>query len=536
MSRETRPLSVLIAALGGEGGGVLANWVVTLAARQGWPVQSTSIPGVAQRTGATTYYVEILPREGAGDASDPIMALAPFPGQVDVMLASELIEVGRALQNGYVTPDRTTLIGSTHRIYAMQEKTSMADGRYPGDRVLQAARQMAKRPCLFDMEAATRESGSVISAVMFGALAGSQALPVSRASFEAVIRDAGIAVETNLAGFELGFQGAARALEAPAEIPSSPVRAGRPARSTAGALLEGVQQTYPAAVQDVVKEGVLRLIDYQGPRYAEHYLQRLEPIAALDRAGGGEARGWALTRETARQLALRMSFEDIVRVADLKTRRTRLERVRSEVRAEPDQPVVVREYLKPGVEEVCALLPAGLGRRVLRWAHARGLEDRLNLGMRLKSTSVTGFTALWLLARLRFWRPRSWRYRDEQAQMDGWLDAVHRAAALDYEFGLEVTELAGLIKGYGSTYRRGRANFETIMSQVVQPALEADRPARERLAHARQAALADPDGESLSRALAEVEPPEAVSRPAPRSSEASAPTVAARRDSAALEP
>ncbi|NIR32775.1 MAG: hypothetical protein GWN84_26450, partial [Gammaproteobacteria bacterium] len=347
-----------------------------------------------------------------------------------------------------------------------------------------------------------------------------------RASFEAVIRDAGIAVETNLRGFELGFQGAARALEAPAEIAAPPERAARPARPTAGTLLERVQGAYPAAVQDVVKEGVLRLVDYQGPRYAERYLERLEPVVALERTGGGEARGWALTREAARQLALRMSFEDIVRVADLKTRAARLERVRAEVRAEPHQPVVIREYLKPGVEEVCALLPAGLAGRVLRWAHARGLEDRLNLGMRLKSTSITGFTALWLLARLRFWRPRSWRYRDEQVQIERWLEAVRRAAVLDYDLGLQVVELAALIKGYGGTYRRGRANFETIMSQVVQPALAAGRPAAERLARAREAALADPEGEALARALAEAEPEpvtKGVSTP-----ETPAPTAAAR--------
>src|SRR5262249_32902831 len=61
----TRPISILIAALGGEGGGVLTDWIVAAAAELGFPVQSTSIPGVAQRTGATTYYIEIVPVAGA---------------------------------------------------------------------------------------------------------------------------------------------------------------------------------------------------------------------------------------------------------------------------------------------------------------------------------------------------------------------------------------------------------------------------------------------------------------------------------------
>ena len=49
-----RPISLLLCALGGEGGGVLSQWLVEAACIAGYPAQSTSIPGVAQRTGATT--------------------------------------------------------------------------------------------------------------------------------------------------------------------------------------------------------------------------------------------------------------------------------------------------------------------------------------------------------------------------------------------------------------------------------------------------------------------------------------------------
>src|SRR5262249_60880596 len=119
----------LIAALGGEGGGVLTNWIVAAAAQQGFPVQSTSIPGVAQRTGATTYYIEMVPtpwRELGGRR--PILALSPGVGDVDLVVASELLEAGRAVVAGYVTPDRTLLIGSTRpSLLGLDEK-----GRGPG--------------------------------------------------------------------------------------------------------------------------------------------------------------------------------------------------------------------------------------------------------------------------------------------------------------------------------------------------------------------------------------------------------------------
>jgi indolepyruvate ferredoxin oxidoreductase beta subunit len=120
---QTRPITLLIAALGGEGGGVLTDWIVTAASQAGLPVQSTSIPGVAQRTGATTYYIEIVPvpwRELGGKR--PVLALAPGVGDVDVVIASELMEAGRAIAAGFVTPDRTLLIASTARSYLVTEK------------------------------------------------------------------------------------------------------------------------------------------------------------------------------------------------------------------------------------------------------------------------------------------------------------------------------------------------------------------------------------------------------------------------------
>jgi indolepyruvate ferredoxin oxidoreductase beta subunit len=127
MSGQPRPISILIAALGGEGGGVLTDWLVAAAASRGFPVQSTSIPGVAQRTGATTYYVEIVPLPARElGRNRPVLALAPGVGDVDIVLASELMEAGRTIASGFVTPDRTLLIASTSRSYLVVEKMAIA--------------------------------------------------------------------------------------------------------------------------------------------------------------------------------------------------------------------------------------------------------------------------------------------------------------------------------------------------------------------------------------------------------------------------
>src|SRR4051812_31457260 len=171
---KVRPITIAVVALGGEGGGVLADWIVDLAEHGGYLAQATSVPGVAQRTGATIYYVELFPGAAAGAAgAEPVLALMPMPGDVDIVLASELMEAARAVQRGLVTPDRTTLIASTHRVWSITEKTALGDGRVSAAALVGHTRAAAARLVSFDMAEAAEHAGSVISAVLFGALAGS---------------------------------------------------------------------------------------------------------------------------------------------------------------------------------------------------------------------------------------------------------------------------------------------------------------------------------------------------------------------------
>ena len=154
--------------------------------------QSTSVPGVAQRTGATIYYIEMLPPR---DGRAPVLSLMPTPGDVDVVLAAEFMEAGRSMLRGLVTPDRTTLIASTHRSFAVGEKERPGDGIGDPVTVVEAADFAAKRAIAFDMQSLPNANGSVISAAMFGALAAAEVLPFPRAAFEAAIRAGGKGVE-----------------------------------------------------------------------------------------------------------------------------------------------------------------------------------------------------------------------------------------------------------------------------------------------------------------------------------------------------
>ena len=484
-----RPLTLLIAALGGEGGGLLADWVVEAASREGVLVQSTSIPGVAQRTGATTYYLEMM-RPRPGEAREPVFGLYPAPGCVDIMAASELIEAGRAMENGFVTPDRTTLIASTHRVFAMAEKTAPGSGAFDADRVIAAARQLAGRALLGDFAAVARRKGLALNALLLGLIAGSGLCPVSAEAFRTAIRTRGVAVDNNLAGFEAGL-----GLAAHQEISEEDVEL-IAAAGTAGP--DGL----PEEVAPIAAEGVRRLCEYQDRAYGDLYLERVKRILELERAHGGTT--FAATRATARYLALWMAYEDVIRVADLKSRATRYARVREETGAKGSEPVRVTEFLKPGLDELATILPAGIGRRLTAWAERRGLSDRLHVALKVRSDTISGYLRLRLVASLRVLRRRGLRYQQEQAMIERWLDAVTRAVRIDSDFGAEVAEAGRVIKGYSDTRRRAFAKMITLLDEVVVPALAgavAPDDAAARLRAANRAALADEDGKALRELL-----------------------------------
>ena len=524
-----QPIKIAIMAMGGEGGGVLADWIVDLGEAGGYLAQTTSVPGVAQRTGATIYYVELYPQaQATADGGEPVLALMPLPGDVDVVLASELMEAGRAIQRGLVTPDRTTLVASTHRVYSIAEKSALGDGRVSSDALLAHAAMAARRFVRFDMAAAAEQNGSVIGAVLFGALAGTGVLPFDRAQFEATISRGGVGVASSLKAFAAAFaqvQGGSVDAPAPAAMPlhgdvvaqpesaaldgttyaapdaatARPAATGVPA--TAGpldprvhALLDRIANEFPVAAASMLKEGVRRLIDYQDLAYADLYLDRLRKIAALS---AGDAR---LLDETARHLALWMSYEDTVRVAALKTRGTRFERVRDEVRAGRDQVLAIDEYLHPGVREIAETLPASIGRAVERPGWLRRRIERLTRKGRVVTTSsLGGFLMLRAVAGLKRWRRSTSRYAAENAAIEDWLARIADAAASHPELAVEVAQCQRLIKGYSDTHARGVRNYETVMA-ALQKAGPALAPAT--LRELREAALADEHGTRLAATLA----------------------------------
>ena len=494
---DASPIRLSINALGGQGGGVLADWLVATADACGWLVQATSVPGVAQRTGATVYYLEFCPPDPAGRL--PVQALMPVPGDVDIVVAAELMEAGRAIARGLVTPDRTTLIASSHRIFAIAEKSAMGDGITRAAKVLDACRVAARRLVLADYQALAERNGSVISAALFGALAGSGALPFPRTAFEDAIRAGGVGIDSSLRTFAAAFDRTLVPVEQ--EDATTP-----PVVATGLSHLRAlVAQRLPEAVWPTATLGIERLTDYQDAAYAALYLDRLSAVADAERQLSLDP-DWTLTREAARYLALWMSYEDVIRVAELKTRGSRLARVLIEARGRPEQIVDVTEYMHPRFEELCDTLPWRFGQWLLGSDRARQLVAPLLERDRTIATSrLGGFLLLHGIARLRRWRRGTLRYRLEQDRIMGWLASALNAARKDGELAVEIIRCQRLVKGYGDTHARSLHNFATIMRSLPDVVRRSGSAATVRTL--REAALKDDEGRALARAVAELDQP-----------------------------
>jgi indolepyruvate ferredoxin oxidoreductase, beta subunit len=391
------------------------------------------------------------------------------------------------------------LIASTHRVFAMTEKIALADGREDASALLAGCRHAARQLVGFDMAALADATRSMLSAVLFGALAGSGALPFPRAAFEAAIRRGRVGVEASLAAFAAGFE-AARSGETPA--PATAERGERPTTAALRLLLDQAAHDYSGEARDMAIAALERLGDYQDADYARDFLARLKPIQDVERRhGDGSGR---LLAETARQLALAMAYEDTIRVAELKIRAGRFARVRAEAQMVDGQILEIAEFFHPRTQEIADTLPAPVGRWVMRTGWARSLVDRLTRkGRIVKTTSIAGFLLLYALSRLKPFRRRSLRYATEQAALASWLALVADTAPADYALALAVARMRGLVKGYGDTHARGQMKFEKLAALL--PQLRGRSDASELLERLIKAALADEEGQALDKAIAHLD-------------------------------
>lgn len=464
-----RPISIAIVAMGGQGGGVLTGWVVKLAEDAGWVAQSTSVPGVAQRTGATIYYVEMMQ---AQNGRKPILAQMPTPGDVDIVLASEFMEAGRSILRGIVTPGRTTLIASDHRSLAISEKSAPGLGIADSDAVVEAVGVTARQEIVFDMNALAIENGSVISAAMFGALAGSGALPFPREAYHAVIGSGGKGAAASLRTFDAAFERTRNPTQPAAEppAPAANVQLPRFADPRMAALGQRIEALgLPRAAAEMALRGVAKVVDFQDLAYGSEYLDRLEQVHVTDQSLVGSRHDYDLTLQAAKYIANAMTYDDIVRVADLKTRAGRRKRIVDELGAKPDQVLHTTEYMHPRLEELAGILPVGFARWLKRQTGLYSwIDRRIDKGRRVRTYSAGWFLLLYVVGGMRGLRRGSLRHATEIAHIEEWLQQALHAASRDYELGVEIIKCRRLIKGYSDTHERSQSKFAKVIATIQQ--------------------------------------------------------------------
>jgi indolepyruvate ferredoxin oxidoreductase beta subunit len=426
----------------------------------------------------------MLPQKLHLGAPRPIFALIPTAGEVDVLVATEAAEAARAAGNGLITPDRTHLIASTSRVYLMPEKMAMADGRVDDKKLYIILQKSALKSVLFDANSAAKEAGAIVNAIMLGAVAATGVIGIELEEFIDAVKKEGKAVNSNIAGLNRGYdiaKGKATVIVDGRKITSLPEKI--------------AENQFPKSVQPILQHAINRLIDFQHTAYAESYLSRLE------RFKSGEA---GVLNTVAKQLALRMTYEDIIRVAQAKIRKERFKRIKGEATVNSDDLLIITDFFKPGISEISDMLPSALAKVLIGWGEKNKKMENFGIALEVKTTTVTGFLKLWLLAKLRWWRPKSYRWKVEQANIEDWLDLVATAARIDVKFANEVAELSRLVKGYGSTHRRGSKNFKRIVEKFIRPILITGKiPAdgTDNLRLARDAATKNPDGSDLEKVL-----------------------------------
>ncbi|MFN3994106.1 MAG: indolepyruvate oxidoreductase subunit beta family protein [Tabrizicola flagellatus] len=490
-------IKLAILAVGGQGGGVLTGWIEDVARAQGYAAQATSVAGVSQRTGATVYYVEMAPHRPGEPV--PVFSLMPAPGDVDIMITAEMMEAGRAIIRGFVTPDRTTLITSTHRALAVSEKMVPGDGIASSEEVMAAAEVAARRVIAADFDALAVRNGSVISASLLGALAGAAVLPFPREAFEAAIRAGGKGTEASLKAFAAAFEVAANP-----EAPAAPAASGKPEARVQGPArlvaewdrLAARVAALPAPVAALALPGLRKVVDFQDLRYGAEYLDRLTTVLALDDA----CHGWALSREAAKYIANAMAYDDIIRVADLKTRARRFDRIRSEMGVKEASILHLTEFFHPRAAEIVGMFPARLGAKVEadpKWM-AR-LTRWFDKGRRLRTDSLPAFVTLHILGGMKGWRRRTLRHAQEQAHLARWLETALAEVPRNYALAVELIRCRRLIKGYSDTHARGQSKFDQVLAATARIAARED--AADWCRRLREAALQDEEGKALDGAI-----------------------------------
>ncbi|MGI9553575.1 MAG: 2-oxoacid:acceptor oxidoreductase family protein, partial [Thermodesulfobacteriota bacterium] len=267
---QDKLIKILIPAVGGQGGGVLAEWLIQAFQLENFDVQGISLPGLSQRGGSTIYYMEAYPRSGSENI---IFSQYPLPGDIDLILSQEFLELGRVLEQGFGS-EKTTIVSSTHRIYSTQEKLPISGGIYSEENLQKIAEEFSSSFIGLDVLQLAKDNGMnelSTNAILLGALSSSQAIPISKETFQKAIEAAGVSIKNNLNAFNVGYEHVTKngnynvSGNEPEEHDDELYKyLNEKDKKRVQNLIAEVKESYPEFLLPYLSEALIRLTDYQG--------------------------------------------------------------------------------------------------------------------------------------------------------------------------------------------------------------------------------------------------------------------------------
>jgi len=465
---NSRGVRVLIGTVGGQGGGVLSDWLVRGLLNAGWQPQSVGLLGLSQRAGTVIYYVEANPE---GD-TPPILSPFAVPGDVDLILAQEFLELGRLLQGGFAAKD-CSIIANTYRYLGTLEKMPAEGGIFSSDEIRNAAETLSDNTWLFHAQNMVTEAGlSYLSsnAILMGAVVASPAFGLPAEPFHQAIHDAGSNVEDNLTAFDLGYRMMSDGTLPRAHFQQEVVkdwqqmadeRADKLSPNNSRQyeeLLQTAQQTLPASLNQTLAEALYQLIDFQHGAYAQSYLDMLGEFADDE----------ALQAAYAQHLALWLTYEDSPRVAQLKTRPSRFAGIAKEHGLKPGQKIVIEDYLAPDPQQIYGILPPSLANLVRNIGSRFNADfENITLEMKIKTSSLWGYYTMAFIGWTRRFRLSSWRHQQEMSEINRWQQAIRDWREQAPELALLAADAGRLIKGYGRVRDLAVADLSLFLTDAL---------------------------------------------------------------------
>lgn len=452
-------MKILIPSVGGLGVGVFVEWLSAAAIFQGLQPNVLNLPGVSQRAGRTLSYLEI----GNGT-----MPFSPFPerGRIDLIISQEFLELIRILKEGYGGKN-CRVLGTTYRYYTTYEKLSLKRDVYTYDNLRNVIEDNSEDHIVVDIY--KMGIPDFTNAHLLGLLCASGYLPViRRESYEKAIGTVGIDPERNLRDFASGYELLEKVKERSGSINQTTTRVNRFLPD--GYIRESIEKLgsiYGKDVRDVLAEAVRQIIGYQDIGYAELFVCRVDELHAyILKSNVGTKLTSEVIKEFAKTLAVRMMYEDVIRVAEKKVSKERFERIKRLYKIRDTDVFWIKDFFRPELDELYGILPYSLGKSLDRILS----KHKISWKTEISTNHISGFLLLKGMSKLRFLRRHSFRYKRENALIEKYIEHVKRCLTHGLESAYLAAKGGAIVRGYGDVRKETIRKWEEF-STLTNPRL-----------------------------------------------------------------